>query len=180
MPTAMGIDVGTKLHVTIMEPKSRMLLYTGELKDFEEVDTLMLKFNTQTCVIDALPETRKVRELISRNKTKVWSCFYSDHQKGNYLWKEDNNVVMVNRTESLDAGQLAFIRKNISLPQRNSMVELFANHIQNLVKTVDEDLVTGDRRYVYKKLGPDHFGHSLNYCFIAATKMRGSSVSFFR
>jgi len=180
-PTSMGIDVGHLLHITILDLKSKKLVWAGELKHFEDLDSLMLKFNTKVCVIDALPETRKVRELIKKHKSKVWACFYNDNQKGNYSWKEDENIVTVNRTESLDASTLAISRKEMSLPQRNNVLEILANHFQNLVKTVEEDKESGDKRFVYKKIGPDHFRHSFNYACIAASRLRTSGlISHFR
>lgn len=180
-PTTMGIDVGANLHVTVYDYKNKRLIWCGEIKQFEELDLLFLKFNTKLCVIDALPETRKVKELIQRNKNKVFACFYNDNQKGNYGWKEDEQIVSVNRTESLDASTLMIYRKEFSLPQRNKSIEEFAMHCQNIAKVVEENKDKGERKFVYKKIGPDHYRHSFNYAIIAASRMKNSStMSFFR
>jgi Phage terminase large subunit (GpA) len=178
--TAMGIDVGSVLHITVVDQKNKKIVWIGELTHFEDVDKLMIKFNTVSCVIDALPETRKVKELINRNRTKVWSCFYNENLKGDYAWKEDERIVTVNRTESLDASTFAVIRKEYTLPQRNKMIETFADHCANIAKVVEEDKNTGARKYVYKKTGPDHYRHSFNYAMIAASRMRGSIISVMR
>ena len=179
-PTVMGIDVGSLLHCTILEPGDpQRVIWCGEIKQFEELDTIMLKFNVREVVIDALPETRKVREFIARHKHKAWMCFYMDHQKGSYAWNEETRQVSVNRTESLDYGTDAMIKKKMVLPQRSDMIERFAAHCGNVAKVVEDK--GGDRRYVYKKIGPDHFRHSLNYAQIAATRMRnGLAFSVFR
>lgn len=177
-PTAMGIDVGSRLHVTIIQPDTKKrVVYMGELKHFEEIDTLMLKFNVRELVIDALPETRKVRELISRQKSKAWACFYNDNQKGAYAWKEDERIVMVNRTESLDAGTIDILEKKLVFPQRNSTLEEYAQHCENIVKVPEEDKDTGSIIYAYRKLGPDHYRHSLNYAMIALSRMRSGPVT---
>lgn len=180
--TVMGVDVGSKLHVTILLPKPPYkVIHVGEYRDFEELTTLMLKFNVKECVIDALPETRKVREFIAKNPRKVWACFYNDNQKGNYAWKEDERIVMVNRTESLDAGTNRIIEKQLILPQRSPMIELFAQHAANIVKVAEENKDTGERKFVYRKLAADHFRHSLNYAMIAASRVRsGSVISIYR
>lgn len=182
--TAMGVDVGSKLHVTILNPKSGKdpdLIWCGELTSFDELDSLMLKFNTRELVMDALPETRKVRETINKHKHKAWACFYSDHQKGNYNWDEEKRIVSVNRTESLDAGTMSIIEGKMKLPQRSSIIEIFAQHCGNTAKVAEENPDTGEKRYVYKKLGADHFRHSLNYAMIAASRMRhGKPTSIFR
>lgn len=182
-PTAMGVDVGSVLHVVVLAQNgnSTKMLYCGEHKTFEELDSLMLKFNCRNLVCDALPETRKVREMIARNPYKAWACFYSEHQKGSYAWKEDERIVTVNRTESLDAGTLAVIEKRISFPQRNRHIDTFASHCANIAKTVEEDKETGSKKHVYKKLGPDHYRHALNYAMIALSEMRGGPrTSYFR
>lgn len=181
-PTVMGVDVGSVLHVTVLEPGTpHRLIWCGEVKQFEELDILMLKFNTRELVIDALPETRKVRELTTRQKNKAWACYYNDNQKGNYGWNEIERIVSVNRTESLDAGTTAILEKRLTLPQRSPIIETFANHCANIAKTAEENRDTGERRYVYRKLAADHFRHSLNYAMIAASRMRhGPVVSVFR
>lgn len=181
-PTAMGVDVGSLLHTTIIEPGSpHKVIWAGELRTFEELDAIMLKFNVRQSVFDALPEMRKVREFIARHKNKAWMCFYAEHQKGSYAWDEEDRKVSVNRTESLDVGTEAILNKKITLPQRNPMLETFATHCANVVKVPEENKETGEKRYIYKKIGADHFRHSLNYALIAASLMRtGGVVSVYR
>lgn len=176
-PCAMGIDVGSKLHVVCIEPgTTTKVRFIGELKDFEQLDQIILRYNVRQAVIDALPETRKSREFVERNRFKNWICYYSDNLKGDYGWNEQDRIVTANRTESLDAGTLAFTRRSIVLPQRSEMVEEFARHCANTAKIAEENRETGSKRYVYKKLGPDHFRHALNYAMIAASRMRSGPV----
>lgn len=180
--TVMGVDVGSRLHTTIIEPGSpHKLIWVGEPRTFEELDTIMLKFNVREAVFDALPETRKVREFIARHKNKAWMCFYSEHQKGSYAWDEVDRKVSVNRTESMDVGSDVIIGKKLILPQRNTMLEIFAAHCSAVAKVPETNKETGSVRYVYKKLAADHFRHSLNYALIAASRMRtGGVASVFR
>jgi hypothetical protein len=176
----MGVDVGALLHVVILS-RTRDVLFVGEFKSFEELDPIMLKFNVSNCVIDALPETRKVKEFIARHRWRAWMCYYSDHQRGSYAFNEIERIVSVNRTESMDVGTLEMIRKNITLPQRTHMVEVFAQHVGNVAKVAEEDMTTGDKYFYYKKLGPDHFRHALNYAMIGHSRMAsGTAVSIMR
>lgn len=175
--TVMGIDQGRVLHCVVMQPGTfTKIVWAGEVKDFEEVDRLMLKFNVRELVIDALPETRKARELMKRNQNKVWLCFYNEHQKGSYSWNEEERIVSVNRTESLDVGTDAIIQSKIVLPERTAVIEELAQHCANIAKTTEEDRDTGSRRFVYKKLGPDHYRHAMNYAQIAASRLRSTKV----
>jgi len=177
LPSAMGVDVGSKLHVVCITPGPKPhVQFIGELQSFEELDTIALKYNVKSIVLDALPETRKTREFVGRHQFKAWACFYSDNLKGEHSWNEVERVVTVNRTESLDAGTLAFNRKSITLPQRSPMVEEFAKHCANTAKVAQENKETGAKRYTYMKLGPDHFRHALNYAMIAASRMRSGPV----
>jgi hypothetical protein len=178
-PCAMGVDVGSKLHVVCLETGSASktkVHFIGEVTSFEELDTIALRYNVKQAVIDALPETRKSREFVDRKRFNNWMCYYSDNQKGSFSWNEVDRVVSANRTESLDAGTLAFTRGNISLPQRNPIIEEFAKHCSNIAKVAEENRETGAKRYIYKKLGPDHFRHALNYAMIAASRMRSGPV----
>lgn len=178
-PTAMGIDVGSALHCVILDiHKPHRVIHINTYKTFEELDAVMVKFNVQQAVFDALPETRKVKEFIARHKHKAWANFYSEHQKGSYAWKEDERIVTVNRTESLDAGTDAMLNRQIILPERSTTVGLFASHCSSVAKVVEEDKETGERRYVYKKIGgPDHWRHALNYAMIAASRLKHGGVS---
>lgn len=180
--TVCGVDVGKYLHCTIIRPgKPSKVIWVGQLKHFEELDTLILKFNISDLVIDSLPETRKVRELIARQKHKVWACFYNDNQKGAYAWKEDERIVTVNRTESLDVGTNGIIAGDFLFPQRNAEIELFAEQCAAVAKVQEKDKDTGAVKNVYRHLRPDHYRHSFNYASIAASRQRtGLIVSTFR
>ncbi len=180
--TVMGIDQGSKLHCVILVPGERpRVVWVGELKEFEEVDQFIKKFNVRDLVIDGLPETRKARELLGRHPYKVWLNYYNEHQKGSYAWKEDERIVSVNRTESLDVGTLALLRGTLMLPRREPEIEKFALHCSKIAKVVEEDKETGSKKYVYRKLGPDHYRHALNYALIASSRQKfGRPISVFR
>ena len=60
----MGVDQGKDLHVVIGKrhwQKSGQLVHIGVYKDWEELDRLMTIFNVSRCVVDALPDTERVR-----------------------------------------------------------------------------------------------------------------------
>lgn len=178
--TSMGVDQGAKLHVTIM--KDKKVLAAMERESFDDLAHIIRRYNVNNCVIDALPETRKARELQAKfNPGRVWLCFYNDNQKGSAAWDEEKGIVQVNRTESLDAGTNAILEQKMSFFRRDKILEMFAKHCSNTAKVVEEDPNTGSKKYVYKKLGPDHFRHSLNYAMIAVSRNKsGPAFSVFR
>lgn len=181
-PTAMGIDVGTFLHVVILKPGDKgRILWIGTLRDFEDIDQLAKKFNVRNLVIDAMPETRKVHELTGRMNRRAWACWYSDHLRDRPVWNEEKRSVTVNRTDTLDVGTDVIHREQLILPRRTKDVEEFALHCANIVKVAEKNPENGDLRYAYKRLGPDHFRHALNYAQIAAATMRaGVAASAWR
>jgi hypothetical protein len=134
----------------------------------------MKNFNVTRAVVDALPETRNARAFAERHKGRVFLNFYQEHQKGRYAWNEKDLTVSCNRTESLDSSHNEILTGRIVLPKECEVVLEFAQHLHNVAKRLDEDEETGSKRYVYVRLGPDHFRHALNYEAMARGKDSGS------
>ena len=162
----MGVDQGKDLHVVIGKrdwAKAGKIIHLGIYKEWEELDRLMKVFHVTRCVVDALPETRNARGFAERFKGKVFLNYYSEHQKGSSKWNEKDLTVTCNRTESLDASHKEVMTSQIILPKECEVVREFAQHLHNVAKKLEEDEETGSKRYIYIKLGPDHFRHGLNY-----------------
>ena len=165
-PCFMGVDQGKDLHVVIGKKHPfayGKLVHINIYKDWEELDGLMRNFNVILCVVDALPETRNARAFAKRHPGKVFLNYYNEHQKGSYAWNEGEMIVSCNRTESLDASNKEITEEAIYLPKECEMVQEFASQLHNTAKTLEEDEETGSKRYVYVKLGEDHFRHAYNY-----------------
>jgi len=165
-PCSMGVDQGKDLHVVIGKRefiKAGKIIHLGIYKDWEELERLIKAFNVSRCVVDALPETRNARAFAERNKGKVFLNYYSEYQKGKYAWNERDLTVTCNRTESLDASHNEIMKGEVILPRECEIVREFAEHLHNTAKRLEEDEETGSKRYVYVKLGPDHFRHAYNY-----------------
>lgn len=174
-PCFMGVDQGKDLHVVIGKkgnPKDR-IPHLGVYKDWEDLDPLMKKFNVLRCVVDALPETRNARAFANRFPGKVYLNYYNEHRKGNYAWNEKELIVQCNRTESLDSSHREIADGRVELPRQCEVVEEFAKHLHNVAKKLEEiertdkntgqKEKTGEKRYVYVRLGVDHFRHAYNY-----------------
>ena len=179
-PCFMGVDQGKDLHVVIGKKhpmKSDQIIHLGVYKDWEELDRLMRNFNVLSCVVDALPETRNARAFAERFKGKVYLNYYNQHQKGSYAWNEKELIVQCNRTESLDASHRQVMEQTVILPKNCEIVQEFATHMHNVAKKLEEDEETGSKRYVYVKLGPDHFRHAFNYeCMVRGSPRGGFAV----
>jgi len=181
-PCFMGVDQGRDLHVVIGKKhpeKSGQIVHLGVYRDWEELDRLMKVFHVSRCVVDALPETRNARAFAKRFEGKVYLNYYNQHQKGSYAWNERELIVSCNRTESLDASHREILDQAIILPKECEITREFAEHLHNVAKKLEEDEETGSKRYVYVKLGPDHFRHAFNYEAMARGSIRQGLLSSF-
>lgn len=170
----MGVDQGKDLHVVIgKSTDTSKIIHLGIYKEWEELDRLMKIFNVARCIVDALPETRNARAFADRFKGRIYLNYYNDSQRGRYSWNEKDMVVICNRTESLDNSHNEIMQKNIILPKECEIVNVFAKHCSNVAKKLEEDEETGNKRYVYVKLGEDHFRHAYNYECMARTEGAG-------
>ena len=165
-PCFMGVDQGKDLHVVIGKKSRNMagkIIHLGVYKDWEELDRLMKLFHVSRAVVDALPETRNARAFAERHKGRVFLNYYNERQKGHYTWNEQELIVQCNRTESMDASHREIQDGIIVLPRNSEITRIFVEHMHNVAKKLEEDEETGSKRYIYVKLGPDHFRHAFNY-----------------
>jgi hypothetical protein len=181
-PCFMGVDQGKDLQVVIGKKhpsKAGQIVHLGIYKDWKELDRLMKNFSVGKCVVDALPETRNARSFAERHKGKVYLNYYNEHQKGSYKWNEKELIVSCNRTESLDASHREIMDQSIVLPKKCEITREFAQHLHNVAKKLEEDEETGSKRYIYVKLGPDHFRHAFNYEAMARQSAKEGFLSDF-
>lgn len=165
-PCSLGCDQGKVLHVVIGKRewnRPGKIVHIGEYRDWEDLDVLMKNFNVSRAVVDALPETRNARAFAERHKGKVFLSYYNEHQKAGYKWNDSDLTVQSNRTESLDASHMEISAGRLTIPRYCQAVQEFADHLANVAKKLEEDEESGSKRYIYVKLGPDHFRHAFNY-----------------
>lgn len=167
---AMGVDVGKQLHYVIGYPdgeeKSR-ILRMGRVSSFEDLHDIARRFQVKVAVIDALPETRKVREFQAAEEYKVYMCYYQDSLKKQIRINEQEDMMTVNRTEICDETHDMIVKGQVEIPRRCPEVEVYAEEMCNIAKVLEENEFTGSRAYKYKSLGADHYRHATNYFKLA-------------
>lgn len=189
----MGVDVGRVIHVEITawdlsncspldlnaEAKAQVI-WAGEVKDFEQLDPLMVNYAVKSCVVDIMPETREAEKFAKRFYGRVKLCRYNSHLAARTLSVGSDNdkndiYVSVNRTSWLDMSLGRFRNKNIALP-RNIPKE-YLEHIKAPVRRPKKD---NDGQMVYKyetpESRPDHYAHARNYSEIALPFAVGNKV----
>jgi hypothetical protein len=181
-PTDMGVDVGLKLHVVVRtrsdERGRTRLLFAGEIVSFEILDEWMEMYQVRTCVVDALPETRKAREFAQRWKSKVYLAYYG-RQEGDHQWAKDGdgvNTVHTDRAQTLDEMFDRFKRGAAELPANARELGGFAQNgvgeyyrQMAALKRIMEQNSQGNWVYRYADEGkPDHYAHAEVYCLLAS------------
>lgn len=181
-----GADVGTLIHVVIRTGKhpergETELVFAGAVESFEELGRLMKRFKVRNLVIDALPETRKCRELQGGFDTGVvWLAYYADDTKWSESanWNENEGIVTLDRTRSLDEMYSDFYDVKSLLPGDAKDIEDYYDHLKAPVRVLEEK---HDRVQVarYVESSADHYAHAENYCkaAMAAPVLRSVTVS---
>ena len=179
----MGVDVGRVLHTVIrqrQEDGGWRQVWAGEVTAFEDLSGLMERYGVKTCVVDALPETRKAREFQETQKRgRVWLAYYTGQgQKGGTKkespihWDEKERVVNLDRTRTLDAtlGLFALAARGEpgnTLPANARDIRDYYAHLRAPERRL-EDGPDGNQVAVYVESGPDHYAHAENYCYVAS------------
>jgi len=170
--TFMGVDVGKRLHYIIRTLDGRILSF-GSVSDFlgpfNSLESLVENFNVRGMVIDALPETRKVTELINKFPNKVKMCYYAgliEIKDSNKYWNVDNDKVNTNRTVSLDNMVADFKKKRVKVPIDYNRDPEFLAHLQAPIRVVKEDN-RGNKKAEYVETSEDHLFHAMNYARLA-------------
>jgi len=177
-PTAMGVDIGSKLHVVVgYRPNDTQVaaLYMARVSSWEDVHDIAKRMNVQTAVIDVEPELHKAREFQKHEPYQIFLCDYYEKQRKNPSFDSKDGMVKINRTEMLDATHdLVKIKGRYSIPRKSEEVEQYAKEMCNTVKVLREDEETNSRIYTYIGLGshkPDHYRHATNYFLLASMKI---------
>jgi hypothetical protein len=172
-PCYMGVDQGKGLHVVIGKLHPDRIVHVGEYKDWNDMDRCVENFNVLRCVCDAMPERRNARAFADRHPGKVYVNYYNEHARDGAAWNEAKCQVSSNRTESMDGSHLMLSQSQVGLPRECQPVREFAEHCHNVAKKLDEK-EDGSKRYIYVKLGADHYRHAWNYAVLARSSMAGS------
>lgn len=175
-PCCMGVDVGhPMLHVVVGYKKNKnsvKIIWMGRVSSFNDLHDIAHKYNIRSAVIDLKPEIRKVREFQNSETFSVFACDYVETRVGMTQWDEKDRVIKCNRTEICDASHDYVITPGrLELPRRHTELDMFVKEVCNIAKVLEEDDATGARVYRYKKLGPDHYRHALNYMLLASDRI---------
>jgi hypothetical protein len=173
-PCAMGVDPGAHvLHYVIgqrLNAEDSEVLSWGAAKTFDDIHDLSKRFNVKTGVMDIGAEKHAVRHFV--NGHYGWyGCLYVRGQVGQYKWDHREQLVRVDRTESLDASHRLVTRCRVKFPRRDEVyLDIVRPQMKNLARSKSEDREHGSVTYSWVVTGGqknDHIRHAFNYFGIA-------------
>jgi len=184
----MGVDQGNGLHIVVKEPSpDKDVVFTVRVHNepmadatFSHLDSFMEAYDVRACVIDGMPNTHAARAFAGRFPGRVWLAYYGSSQKGPLTWGRDQEgtpTVTVNRTEALDAWRDAHKLGKRRIPRVEDEMREFVRQMTNTLRRIEEDRVTGAKRAVWIKRGPDHYAHADSYAEIALRRQRAGVVT---
>lgn len=161
-PCAMGIDVGNEMHVVINEllpDKRRRVVYIGKAREASEIMELWSLYGCKFGVIDAHPETRLAKKLVS-SITGMAMCLYINGVKDSL---DKQKVLRVDRTSAIDEVKEVFMLASIEVPSNTFELKQFMAHLKASTRIYDEKADT----YKWVETGPDHYAHAMVYALKA-------------
>jgi hypothetical protein len=127
----------------------------------------MKLYNVARCVVDGQPDQAKARDFAKEFMGRVFLCYYAEKQKGAAKWNENDWMVSVDRTESLNSSTRAIHDQKVSIPRLDDEVKLFERQCHNMARKKEEDKDSGSVRQIWVKTGADHYRHAFNYLYLA-------------
>lgn len=178
-PCAMGVDVGSWLHVVIgcrPNEHTRRIVHLARVKEWADIHALAIRFNVKAAVIDGEPERHKAREFKAAEPYGVFLCDYQEGARGAVRWDIEAGTVVGNRTEILDrthalvTGMTTATARTLEIPRACLEVEQFVKEVTAMVKVLITDK-HGIQTYTYKQLAADHYRHALAYFDMACERI---------
>jgi hypothetical protein len=186
----MGIDIGKTCHVEVCQwdlsqvnpidinAKARCkVLWAGEISDLmKQGSELMMAYNVDFCVVDAMPETNLVTQFANEWYGRVRICRYNHYATARSVFAGDKDIqVSVNRTAWLDMALGRIRNKSIIFP--SNLPRDYTHHMMALIRKPEKD---ANGNLVYKYVNQDdkhdHYAHARTYAEIALLFATGCKV----
>lgn len=176
-----GVDQGDIFHmmVAIATPRVLVVIAAEQLRTEDELLARLKYYNADLVVMDMFPNRHTAKKLCTDyGTTKFFMAKernWSDTSKQRHYWQLNRatSEVGIERTESLDAMieciMKGFIRFRRTIPRLTTLDKQdpgVLQHLKNLVPDTQER--HGRMRRVFKAIGPEHYGHALNFIVTGA------------
>lgn len=175
-----GIDQGDIFHMMIAKvtPEQVVVIAAEEISSEDDLKKRLAFYNPEIIIMDMFPNRHTAKNLCKHIGTNKFFMAkernWTETSKDRSYWKLNRatSEIGVERTESLDA-MIEFIMKGIVrfrrvIPRLISLDKKRPGVIQQLKNLVpDTQERYGRMRRIFKAVGPEHYGHALNFIIIA-------------
>ena len=165
-----GIDVGTFYNYVIkkiMPGGTLKTLAIGKVRDTEEMINVLREYKISAGIIDAGPETREAKKIISKFKL-LFGCYFGNVKSDKIDFQ--GKTVTVQRTPALDAVKESLLTNTIIYPKNILGDQEFINQMTASVRVYNpERKVLGSAGAYEWTEGSkaDHYMLATAYCLIA-------------
>lgn len=168
--TAMGVDVGTRLHYRIDSdgPQGRTVRAMGAVRTWEELSELLRLYRVRQCVIDAYPEQHACADWSAKHPGRVRRADYPNGLRELYTLPADptDDTVRIHRTMAMDAVFAAIKSGAEHWPLSITRQDEVQRHLTAPVRQIS-DRGNGEPVVSWAHTAPDHLFHASVYCHIA-------------
>lgn len=188
----MGVDIGKTSWIVIGKMTNRGLeiLYAEKIQEKSGTDipdrvvVLFVMYGVRRVVIDAGPEFSTVLRVISSPKVPegwAYGCYYVDidPKKMIDISEREGWVFHVHRTKSLNEIASLSANNRLLLPKMGE-TQIIKSHLLALKHIDQKEKGPAEKiRSVWISTGPDHYGHAINYCNVAAVTL-GNHIGIYQ
>ena len=167
-----GIDQGDQFHLIPGTAGADGEVITGAeiLKSPKELEDRLDYYKPEIIIIDMMPDKHIAKLLQAKygpnqfflGNLRTWS--EESSERSYFRIRRDLGIVDIERTESLDSMMQSVRDTFIKFRESVPYLQMVFQHLKNLVPDY-EDRYSRIRK-VWKKTGPDHFAHALNFFFL--------------
>jgi hypothetical protein len=185
----LGADQGDAIHVVVSRVRKNgacEIVFGAKLsfdEGFEELGSIMNRFNIRVAVLDALPNHHSATRLAESFPNRMRIAYFTS-TSGAYIEKDEIKL-NIDKTDGYDLVVENIVSGNLSFPERNVNSNVLINEIIEHLTNMRRDVVTSTTkaggqttRHVWKAVGPDHYADAVLYSIIAADIYNSSQKSF--
>ena len=184
-PIIIGVDTGLPIHYVIGNKDG--LFHYGQCKEpsqgYDPYDTLegfLKRWKKSIIVSDQGGDLIGIRKLATKYPGRVYLCYYRSEsvEKDIIKWGQGDNygIVKVDRNRMLQLivdqlKEIGRIRFNGTKEEWTELADHFNNIYREFIVSTnaqgkDDSGLYKKNRFVWKRMGPDHYVHSMLYCLV--------------
>lgn len=166
-PCVAGADVGEKtLHVRISQVAGDKIIGVyNDVVTWEQLDTMMDRFNIQLCIVDAQPNQTRAGQFKERWKHRTELAYYGK-QLGKIVIKKSTHV-SIDRTKAMSLVFENLLNGTDKLPRDIANIDGFYSQMQAPIKVIKEDAQGNIISWFPPTGKPDHYYHASVYLTMA-------------